>query len=69
MWSHTSMVQSGEVCLGDLGVTWQEQQERFAQLAQHLASLPPASVDHLRATSVGQSPRGDGGALLYLFET
>ncbi|MFV0306263.1 MAG: MBL fold metallo-hydrolase [Desertimonas sp.] len=69
VWSHTSMLQSGEVCLGDLGVTWQEQQERFAQLAAHLGSLSTDAVEHLRATAVGQSPRGDGGALLYLFET
>ena len=26
-------------------------------------------MEHLAATSVGHSPRGDGGALLYLFET
>lgn len=69
VWSHTQMHQSGEVCLGDLGVTWQEQRERFAQLAEHLAALPGATREHLRATAVGQSPRGDGGALLYLFET
>ncbi|MEO5899900.1 MAG: hypothetical protein ABIR68_07165, partial [Ilumatobacteraceae bacterium] len=32
-------------------------------------SLAPAAVEHLLASFVGQSSRGDGGALLYLFDT
>jgi L-ascorbate metabolism protein UlaG (beta-lactamase superfamily) len=69
VWSHTGMMQSGEVCLGDLGVTWHEQQERMGNLRQHLASLGTPTLEHLRAGAAGQSPRGDGGALLYLFES
>jgi L-ascorbate metabolism protein UlaG (beta-lactamase superfamily) len=70
VWSHAQMAQSDEVCIGDLGVTWQEQQERMAQLRHHLGTaLTPEAVAHLVASSAGQSPRGDGGALLYLFET
>jgi hypothetical protein len=69
VWSHTAMVQSAEVCLGDLGVTWHEQQERMGNLRQHLASLGTPTLEHLSAGRVGQSPRGDGGALLYLFES
>ena len=69
VWSHAGMAQSGEVCLGDLGVTWQEQRERMRQLAAHLASLSPGAVAHVRKSAVGHSDRGDGGALLYLFET
>jgi L-ascorbate metabolism protein UlaG (beta-lactamase superfamily) len=70
VWSHTQMAQSGEVCIGDLGVTWQEQQERMAALLHHLSTaLTPDAIQHLVASSVGQSPRGDGGALLYLFDT
>jgi L-ascorbate metabolism protein UlaG (beta-lactamase superfamily) len=69
VWSHTGMVQSGEVCLGDLGVTWHEQRERMGNLGRHFASLGDATMAHLRDGAVGQSPRGDGGALLYLFET
>ncbi|MFT3853196.1 MAG: hypothetical protein QM733_10720 [Ilumatobacteraceae bacterium] len=70
VWSHTSMHGPGEVCLGDLGVTWQEQRERFAQLGQHLATgLDPAAGAHIRAAAPGHSTRGDGGALLYLIET
>src|SRR5205823_5163780 len=31
VWSHAQMKQSGEVCLGDLGTTWQEQQRRMRE--------------------------------------
>lgn len=70
VWSHAGMAQSGEVCLGDLGVTWQEQRERMRGLQTFLTTaLAPAAVEHVRASGVGHSTRGDGGALLYLFET
>jgi len=69
VWSHSGMVQSGEVCLGDLGVTWQEQRDRMRELGAFLASLSPAAVAHVRESAPGHSTRGDGGALLYLFET
>lgn len=69
VWSHTEMEQPDEVCLGDLGVTWQEQQERFAELMKYLASeVDPATSDHIAASAVGHSDRGDGGALLFLIE-
>ena len=70
VWSHSGMAQSDEVCLGDLGVTWQEQRERMRGLQTFLTTaLSPDAVDHVRQSAVGQSTRGDGGALLYLFET
>jgi L-ascorbate metabolism protein UlaG (beta-lactamase superfamily) len=70
VWSHAGMAQSGEVCLGDLGVTWQEQRERMRGLQAHLATaLSPGGVQHVRDSAPGHSVRGDGGALLYLFET
>ena len=69
VWSHTQMGGADEVCLGDLGVTWQERQARMQDLARHLASLGPATIEHLRDGLPGQSPRGDGGALVYLFDT
>jgi glyoxylase-like metal-dependent hydrolase (beta-lactamase superfamily II) len=69
VWSHAKMAQSGDACLGDLGVTWQEQQQRMQGLQTYLrTALSPGAVDHMRASFVGHSPRGDGGALLYLFE-
>ncbi len=69
VWSHTQMSQSGEVCLGDLGVTWQEQQARMAKLTGHLTSLGPAAAEHIGRGFSGHSTRGDGGALVFLFET
>lgn len=69
VWSHARMSGADEVCLGDLGVTWQEQQERMAKLGSHLASLGDDTRAHLAASQPGHSRRGDGGALLYLFHT
>ena len=70
VWSHRQMHGPDEVCLGDLGVTWQEQQERMRDLGRYLATaLEPAAAAHVGAGSVGHSTRGDGGALLFVFET
>ncbi len=67
VWSQTAMAPSDEVCIGDLGLTWQEQQERFRSLQGFFGNLGPDVIAHLRASA--QGPRGDGGALVYLFET
>ena len=67
VWSQGQMAQADQVCIGDLGVTLQEQQARFASLVTHLTSLGPATLEHLMASN--QQARGDGGALVYLFET
>jgi L-ascorbate metabolism protein UlaG (beta-lactamase superfamily) len=67
VWSHTAMSASDEVCIGDLGLTWQEQQERFRALAAHFGTLGADALAHLRASA--QGPRGDGGALVYHFRT
>jgi L-ascorbate metabolism protein UlaG (beta-lactamase superfamily) len=70
VWSHGQMGQPDEVCLGDLGVTWHEQRERFAELTRMLGSeLDPVAVAHMLASMKGHSPRGDGGALVFLFDT
>jgi hypothetical protein len=61
------MAQADQVCLGDLGVTLQEQQRRFGELVAHLANLGRTTLEHLVASN--QGARGDGGALVYLFET
>ena len=69
VWSHTQMDQPDHVCIGDLGVTWQEQQERFAELMSYLATeVDPATSGHIAASALGHSDRGDGGALVYLIE-
>jgi L-ascorbate metabolism protein UlaG (beta-lactamase superfamily) len=67
VWSHTAMAPADEVCIGDLGITHQERERRFSALAAHFGSLGPDVIAHLRASA--QGPRGDGGALVYLFET
>jgi L-ascorbate metabolism protein UlaG (beta-lactamase superfamily) len=69
VWSQRQMRQADEVCLGDLGLTWQELQERFRELVGAFGGgmLPGESLDHLVAAQQGD--RGDGGALVYLFET
>jgi L-ascorbate metabolism protein UlaG (beta-lactamase superfamily) len=70
VWSQTKMTQSGEVCIGDLGVTYQEREARMRGLAQYLSTaLDPVAMEHLLAGAAGHSDRGDGGALLFLFET
>jgi L-ascorbate metabolism protein UlaG (beta-lactamase superfamily) len=68
VWSQTAMTDAGVECLGDLGLTWQEQRVRFAQLVEWFSTgLPPESLTHL--LDAQQGDRGDGGALVYLFET
>jgi L-ascorbate metabolism protein UlaG (beta-lactamase superfamily) len=70
VWAAPSMQPADQVCLGDLGVTWQEQQARFADLSKRLTTeLDPAAIEHLLGAAGGHSPRGDGGALLFQFET
>ena len=63
------MRQSGDVCIGDLGVTLQEQQARFAELGATLLDWARRgeSFDHLLLAQQGD--RGDGGALVYVFDT
>ncbi len=68
VWSHGQMESAETVCIGDLGVTWQEQRARFEELVKYLGSqIPPASIEHLVASQQGD--RGDGGALIYVFDT
>jgi L-ascorbate metabolism protein UlaG (beta-lactamase superfamily) len=67
VWSHGQMPRADEVCIGDVGLTWQEQMARFAELGQHFNTLSDSVKTHLQASS--QGARGDGGALLYVFET
>jgi hypothetical protein len=67
VWSHRQMPEADVVCLGDLGVTYQEQQARLQELWKYLGSAGDEVVAHLKATA--QGALGDGGALLYLFDT
>jgi L-ascorbate metabolism protein UlaG (beta-lactamase superfamily) len=67
VWSQLAMVPADEVCLGDIGTTHQERIARFSDLGRFIASLSEETRSHLRAGD--QHPRGDGGALIFLFET
>lgn len=69
VWSHSQMEGPGTECLGDLDVLWHERQDRFAELFEYLSSLGPDAQAHLAAGAVGHSTRGDGGALVFVFET
>jgi L-ascorbate metabolism protein UlaG (beta-lactamase superfamily) len=70
LWTGTHRLGAGDVCLGDLGVTWQERDVRMKELMVGLTtSLDAAVIEHLITAASGHSNRGDGGALLYLFET
>jgi len=70
LWTDTQGAGAGEECLGDLGVSWQERSERMQELMTRLSkSLEPVTIEHLIAGAAGHSNRGDGGALVYLFET
>jgi L-ascorbate metabolism protein UlaG (beta-lactamase superfamily) len=67
VWTNPAMPASDQVCLGDLGVLYQEQQARFKELWNRLQSAGAEILTHLTASH--QGARGDGGALVYLFET
>ncbi|MGH7897834.1 MAG: MBL fold metallo-hydrolase [Candidatus Binatia bacterium] len=67
VWSHRAMPDADAVCLGDLGVTYQEQRQRMQELFAWLAGLGEEVLEHLRISA--QGALGDGGPLLYLFET
>lgn len=70
VWSHQQMAQPDEVCVGDLGVDWQERRQRFEELTRWLAEeAGPDTSGHIAACASGHSDRGDGGALVYVIET
>ncbi len=67
VWSQTAMERSDAVCLGDLGLTHQEREARMGDLARHFVSLGDEVLSHLQVSN--QGAKGDGGALVYVFET
>jgi len=70
VWSHGQMAQPSEVCIGDLGLTWQDRDQRFKELVASMSTeLDPVAIDHLVTSLPGHSDRGDGGALVFVFET
>jgi L-ascorbate metabolism protein UlaG (beta-lactamase superfamily) len=67
VWTHKAMGQSDQVCIGDLGVMYQERLERAKGLTEIFAAMDEGGRAHVSAGN--QGVRGDGGALVYLFET
>jgi len=67
VWAQREFPNVDTVCLGDLGLTHQEQQARFAELGAWLTSLGPDVLEHLRGSD--QHARGDGGALVFVLDT
>ena len=67
VWTKTAMPDSNAVCIGELGVTYQEQAERMKGLWAQLSAIGGEVVEHLKVSA--QGARGDGGALVYVFET
>src|SRR2546421_5996368 len=61
------MYQPDEVCLGDLGVTYQERMDRVQEVMQGLAGVGTEGLSRLEESA--QGVRGDGGSFVYLFET
>lgn len=69
IWTDEQMGQPDVVCIGDLGVSWQEQQARIADLHAWLQTLSEEAIAHMLAGQPGHSTRGDGGALVFLIDT
>jgi L-ascorbate metabolism protein UlaG (beta-lactamase superfamily) len=67
IWSQARFEQPDEVCLGDLGLSHQERLARLKRLPARLEALGDELRAYLQAANQGD--RGDGGALVYRFET
>jgi L-ascorbate metabolism protein UlaG (beta-lactamase superfamily) len=70
LWTGTHDAGAGDICIGDLGVTWHERAARMRELGSRLTNtLDDTAIAHLIGAAAAHSDRGDGGALLYLVET
>ena len=67
VWSKDPLPGSSVVCIGEVGVTYQEQREKMRNLWDQLQAMGDEVVSHLKASA--QGARGDGGALLFHFQT
>jgi hypothetical protein len=67
IWTHAGFAQPDEVCTGDLGIVHQERLARLRERGQRRDALPEEVRVHLQASN--QGARGDGGALVYFFDT
>ena len=68
VWSQTAMTGSDAVCIGDLGLDAPGARGAHGRRsAQHFVSLGDDVLAHLHVSN--QGAKGDGGALVYVFET
>ena len=67
IWSNQKISAADEVCLGELGVTYQERNARIQELLSRFDALSGDIKAHLDASQ--QGALGDGGALVYYFDT
>jgi len=67
IWTHAGFAQPDQVCSGDLGVVHQERLARLRDRGQRRDALADEVKAHLQASN--QGARGDGGALMYRFDT
>ena len=67
VWSKDPLPGSSVVCIGDVGVTYQEQRDKMKNLWVQLRAMGDEVVSHLKASA--QGARGDGGALIFHFQT
>jgi len=67
VWSHTKIQPSDAVCIGDLGLTYQERILRLGELQKWMQTLSDDVRRH--SAQANQGALGDGGALIYLLET
>jgi L-ascorbate metabolism protein UlaG (beta-lactamase superfamily) len=69
LWTGTHQSGAGDVCLGDLGISWHERAQRMKELGSRLEhTLDDGAIEHLLLAASAHSDRGDGGALLYMFD-
>ncbi len=70
IWTGTHGSGAGDVCIGDLGVTYQERAERMRALNAALgAALDDRAIEHILSGAHAHSSRGDGGVLVFLVES
>lgn len=65
--AQAGMRQPDEVCLGDLDLTYQERLTGLQEMTAWVGTLGAEVQAHQRASE--QGARGDGGSLVYLFDT
>lgn len=70
IWARASW-DAGEACVGEIGLTVQERESNLAAGGGWLERDDRSGMDDVRAhfAACPHRPRGDGGALAYLFET